>query len=105
MEALLSLARRRAGDEKAGVRRAGVQLLEALLLMRCAGAGGAAPEAPSEADIAAIEAATADPLASSRSLEPSPGLEHGVLYDIQVLIMLWPWLMRPKQGCPSGLKD
>ena len=62
IEALVSLARRRAGDEKAGVRKAGLQLLEQLLLMRGRGVGGAAPELPSEADIAAVEAATADPL-------------------------------------------
>ena len=49
-------------DEKAAVRKAGLQLLEALLMMRAQGAGGADPELPTEQDIRALEAATADAL-------------------------------------------
>jgi hypothetical protein len=62
LEHLANLARRRARDEKAGVRKAGIQLLEALLLMRGRGFGGIAPEEPSGTDIQAVELATADPL-------------------------------------------
>jgi hypothetical protein len=47
----LALARRRCSDDKAGVRRAAVQLLEALLLLRASGAGGTEAVAPSEADL------------------------------------------------------
>ena len=60
-EGLLRLARRRCADEKAAVRKAGVALLESLLRLR-ATAPAHARELPAEADIAAIEAATADPL-------------------------------------------
>ena len=49
-------------DEKAAVRKAGLQLLEALLMMRAQGAGGSDPELPTEQDIRALEAATADAL-------------------------------------------
>lgn len=49
-------------DEKAAVRKAGLQLLEALLMMRAQGTGGADPELPTEQDICALEAATADAL-------------------------------------------
>lgn len=56
------MARRRCLDDKAAVRKAGVQLMEALLLMRAQGLGGAAPELPCEQDIRALEAATADSL-------------------------------------------
>lgn len=49
-------------DDKAAVRKAGLQLLEALLMMRAQGAGGADPELPTEQDIRALEAATADAL-------------------------------------------
>ena len=49
-------------DEKAAVRNAGLQLLEALLMMRAQGAGGCDPELPTEQDIRALEAATADAL-------------------------------------------
>lgn len=49
-------------DEKAAVRKAGLQLLEALLMMRAQGAGGCDPELPAEQDIRALEAATADAL-------------------------------------------
>ncbi len=56
------LSRRRARDEKASVRKSGLQLMEAILLMCVRGAGGAPPQLPIESDIEAIEAATADPL-------------------------------------------
>lgn len=61
IEALVRTARRRAADEKAGVRKAGVALLEALLLLR------AAPPPPLQclpaaADVAALKAAACDPL-------------------------------------------
>ena len=59
---LVHMARRRCTDEKAAVRKAGLQLLEALLMMRAQGAGGCVPELPTEQDICAIEAATADAL-------------------------------------------
>lgn len=59
------MARRRCLDEKAAVRKAGVQLLEALLLMRATGMGGADSELPNEQDIRALEAATADALVCS----------------------------------------
>lgn len=49
-------------DDKAAVRKAGLQLLEALLMMRAQGAGGVEPELPVEQDIRALEAATADAL-------------------------------------------
>ena len=63
LQPLVQLARRRCGDEKAGARRAGLQLLEALLLMNASDKGGdAKARLPAAADVAAIEAATADPL-------------------------------------------
>ena len=62
VEVLVHMARRRCLDEKAAVRKAGVQLLEALLLLRAKGLGGADVELPNEQDIRALEAATADAL-------------------------------------------
>ena len=59
---LVELARRRCTDDKAGVRKAGVQLLEALLLLRASGAGGAEAVLPSVADLEAVQHAAADPL-------------------------------------------
>ncbi len=58
----MALARRRCSDDKAGVRRAAVQLLEALLLLRASGAGGTEAVAPSEADLEAVQHAAADPM-------------------------------------------
>ncbi|KAK9842050.1 hypothetical protein WJX81_006195 [Elliptochloris bilobata] len=73
---LAALAQRRCADDKAGARRAGVALLEAVLLLRAADdvpmsgtgrkSGGASAELPTAADLAAIEAAAADPLVSVR---------------------------------------
>jgi hypothetical protein len=60
--ALLALARRRCSDDKAGVRRAAVQLLEALMLLRASGAGGAEFASPSEADLESVQHAAADPM-------------------------------------------
>lgn len=62
VEPLLALAQRRAGDDKAGVRRAAVGLLEALLLMRARGFGGSPAEAPGADELAVIEAACSDSL-------------------------------------------
>ncbi len=62
VEVLVHMARRRCMDDKAAVRKAGLQLLEALLMMRARGAGGADVELPTEQDIRALEAATADAL-------------------------------------------
>ena len=62
VEVLVHMARRRCMDDKAAVRKAGLQLLEALLMMRARGAGGADVELPAEQDIRALEAATADAL-------------------------------------------
>ena len=62
VEVVVHMARRRCVDEKAAVRKAGLQLLEALLMMRAQGAGGCDPELPAEQDIRALEAATADAL-------------------------------------------
>lgn len=62
VEVLVHMARRRCTDDKAAVRKAGLQLLEALLMMRARGAGGADVELPAEQDIRALEAATADAL-------------------------------------------
>lgn len=59
---LVELARRRCADDKAGVRKAAVQLLEALLLLRASGAGGAEAVLPSGADLEAIQHAAADPM-------------------------------------------
>ncbi len=64
-EALTALARRRCADEKAGARRAALQLLEALLLLRCSGAGGVPSALPAEADVAVLQAAAADPLVTN----------------------------------------
>lgn len=55
-------SRKRARDEKGSVRKAGIQLMEALLLMAVRGTGGAAPQLPAASDIEAIELATLDPL-------------------------------------------
>lgn len=62
LDGLVLLSRRRARDEKATVRKSGLQLMEAILLMCVRGSGGAPPQLPTEADIEAIEVATADPL-------------------------------------------
>lgn len=62
VEVLVHMARRRCIDEKAAVRKAGLQLLEALLMMKAQGAGGCSPELPTEQDIRGLEAATADTL-------------------------------------------
>ena len=62
VEPLVQLARRRCRDDKAAVRKAGLQLLEALLLLRAGGIGGADPEPLGEQDIQAIELGTADAL-------------------------------------------
>ena len=59
---LVGLARRFCTDEKAGVRKAGVQLLEALLLLRASGRGGAEAVLPSPVDVGAIQHAAADPM-------------------------------------------
>ncbi|KAL0028583.1 hypothetical protein WJX79_003483 [Trebouxia sp. C0005] len=66
VEVLVHMARRRCTDDKAAVRKAGLQLLEALLMMRARGAGGADVELPAEQDIRALEAATADALVTVR---------------------------------------
>ena len=60
--ALVGLARRRCADGKAGVRKTAVHLLEALLLLRASGAGGADVILPSGPDIEAIQHAAADPM-------------------------------------------
>ena len=62
--ALVGLARRRCTDGKAGVRKAAVQLLEALLLLRASGAGGADVILPSAPDMETVQHAAADPMAS-----------------------------------------
>lgn len=72
VEALVRVTRRRASDEKGGVRKVAVALLEALLRLRAAAAagGGGAPlpppavRLPSEADLEPLKAAAADPLVS-----------------------------------------
>jgi hypothetical protein len=56
-----SLVHRRCGDPKAAVRRGALQLLEALLVMR-ASWQGYVRQLPGSADLALLEAATADPL-------------------------------------------
>ncbi|KAK9803508.1 hypothetical protein WJX73_000161 [Symbiochloris irregularis] len=63
---LISLAKRRAADDKATVRKAAVGLLEALLILRARGFGGSTSEAPTQGDLAAFEAACADALVSVR---------------------------------------
>ncbi|WIA29655.1 hypothetical protein OEZ86_012141 [Tetradesmus obliquus] len=60
-----SLVHRRCGDAKAAVRRGALQLLEALLVMR-ASWQGYVRQLPGSADLALLEAATADPLVSVR---------------------------------------
>lgn len=72
VKALAALARKRCSDEKAGVRKAAAQLLEGLLLLRASGAGGAAIMLPSPADVAVVQAAAADSLASSSHLMCRP---------------------------------
>lgn len=56
-----SLVHRRCGDTKAAVRKGALQLLEALLVMR-ASWQGYVRQLPGSADLALLEAATADPL-------------------------------------------
>jgi hypothetical protein len=60
-------ARRRAADEKATVRKAGVALLEALLLLRT-GPPPPLQRLPSGADAAALQAAARDPLVNQLML-------------------------------------
>ncbi|KAF8073170.1 Ncapd3 [Scenedesmus sp. PABB004] len=60
-----ALVHRRCGDAKAAVRRGGLQLLEALLIMRGSWAGYPR-QLPGSADLSLLEAATADPLVSVR---------------------------------------
>ena len=69
IDGVILLARRRSNDEKATVRRAGLQMLELLLLMGVKGFGGAPVQLPCEADLDAIRSATADPLVSFNSLD------------------------------------
>ncbi len=71
VEVLVHMARRRCMDEKAAVRKAGLQLLEALLMMRAQGAGGVDIELPTEQDMRALEAATADALVPWLLLTPA----------------------------------
>lgn len=68
IESLVRTARRRAADEKATVRKAGVALLEALLLLR-AGPPPPLQRLPSGADMAALQAAARDPLVSQHLQE------------------------------------
>ena len=65
IDGVILLARRRSNDDKATVRRAGLQMLEMLLLMGVKGFGGAPVQLPCEADLDAIRSATADPLVST----------------------------------------
>ena len=79
---LVELARRRCADDKAGVRRAAVQLLEALLLLRASGGGGAEALLPSVADLEAIQHAAADPMVGPcgrrlRSMTPMSPIKLG----------------------------
>ena len=67
VEPLVALAKRRAADSKAGVKRAAVGLLESLLILRARGLGGSASEAPTSADLAAIDTACTDTLVSALS--------------------------------------
>ena len=62
LDGLILFARKRAVDEKGSVRKSGMLLLEALLIMCVRGLGGAAPQLPASGDLEAIEAATLDPL-------------------------------------------
>ena len=73
---LVGLARRRCTDDKAGVRKAAVQLLEALLLLRASGAGGAEVVLPSVADMEAIQHAAADLMVQNTSAFYVTGLRH-----------------------------
>ncbi|MEW5310852.1 MAG: hypothetical protein WDW38_002613 [Sanguina aurantia] len=66
LDALLGLCRSRGCDDKAGVRKAAMQLLPALLVLRGTGSPGATPLLPSDADLLAIERAAGDPLVSVR---------------------------------------
>ena len=66
MKALLRTARRRSGDEKGGVRKAAVALVDALVRLRAAPAGPLVPppavRLPSESDLEPLQAAASDPL-------------------------------------------
>lgn len=62
LDGLILFARKRAVDKKGSVRKSGMLLLEALLLICVRGLGGAAPQLPAIGDLEAIEAATLDPL-------------------------------------------
>lgn len=73
---LVGLARRRCTDDKAGVRKAAVQLLEALLLLRASGTGGAEVVLPSVADTEAIQHAAADPMVQNTSVNCIAGLRN-----------------------------
>ncbi|BDA42617.1 probable condensin complex subunit 1 at C-terminar half [Coccomyxa sp. Obi] len=75
VKALTGLARKRCSDEKAGVRKAAAQLLEGLLLLRASGAGGAPIVLPSPPDVAVVQAAAADSLASPH---PTTLFLHGL---------------------------
>jgi hypothetical protein len=61
LQPITALVHRRCGDAKAAVRRGGLQLLEALLVMR-ASWQGYPRQLPSAADLALLAAATLDPL-------------------------------------------
>lgn len=63
VNSITSLVHRRCGDTKAAVRKGALQLLEALLVMR-ASWQGYPRQLPGSADLALLEAATADPLVS-----------------------------------------
>jgi hypothetical protein len=64
LQPVMGLVHRRCGDAKAAVRRGGLQLLEALLVMR-ASWQGYPRQLPSTADLSLLEAATSDPLVSA----------------------------------------
>lgn len=70
LDGLILFSRKRARDEKGSVRKAGMQLLESLLVMSVRGMGGAAVQTPPQGDLEAIEAATFDPLVVSLYLLP-----------------------------------
>ena len=83
LDGLLLFARKRARDEKASVRKSGIQLLDSLLTMSIRGAGGAASQAPSPGDLESIEIALSDPLVPSNAStykhaheEPSKGMNQ-----------------------------
>lgn len=63
LDAIIALARKRCSDEKGQARKAGLQLLDALLVMRAA---GSTCVLPSSSDVAVLEAATTDVLVSVR---------------------------------------